>query len=515
MLDLDTATKSELDDVMAECYKSHKVTAKVLFPERFDLPFSEKIHDPIFEILDDDSIKKAAVAAPRGTGKTSIVSLAAPARNILFRESKYIVPVSCSSTLAEQQSENLKDELLTNPLINKIFGNMKSKDFSKEQWVADNAWDGWRHGTCVMPRGAGQQIRGLLFRGSRPDIILVDDLEDPEKLDSETQRWKKRKWFFADLMKCVARYKKDWRIIVLGTVLHEDSLINRLLEDPAWESVSLELCDENLHSNWQEFMTDDMVRDEYDEAQRQGVIDVFFRENRNIVQSPESAGFHSNQFKYYEEKDFKLNTDPEVINVVLVDPSKTVKMNSAETGIVGIGVNLKTNAIFIRDAVGAKLHPDEVYDETFKMAERINAVAIGVEVTGLEEFITYPFKNEMISRGLNYQFIELKARGGAGGRGEGKKMRVRALVPFYRKGLVYHNRSVCAPLEAQLLSFPRAQRWDLMDAAAYIVEMLEEGLMYFSTVYDEAEEESPDDVEREFRQLEAEYDTPLPIPQVI
>jgi hypothetical protein len=47
-------------------------------------------------------------------------------------------------------------------------------------------------------------------------------------------------------------------------------------------------------------------------------------------------------------------------------------------------------------------------------------------------------------------------------------------------------------LEQQLLMFPRSALWDLMDAEAYIIEMLELGERYFSppdfnTADDEAE----------------------------
>lgn len=510
MIELSTASSNDLKDILADCFNSTAVLAKTLFPERFELPFAEKIHNKIFEIIDDWSIQRCAIAAPRGCGKTSITNLVVPARNILFRESKYIVPVSCTSTQAVQQSESLKYELMTNEDIVRLFGSMKSGEFSKEQWRAENGWtpEGSNRvfpGTGVMPRGAGQQIRGLLYLGFRPDLIIVDDLEDPENIDSEEMRLKKRRWFFADLCKAIARYKKDWRIIVLGTILHQDSLIARLLEDPDWESVTLELCDDNLKSNWPEFMSDKEIKREYDEAKRQGMIDVFYRENRNMAVSKETAGFKAEYFKYYEEGEEDLNNDPNSVTVVIIDPAKTVKMESAETGIVGWTCNMLNQKMYVRDCIGEKLYPDQVYDEALKMAERLNAQAIGIEVTSLEEFILQPFKNEMLRRGLHFEVIELKARGGQGGKGKGKEMRVRSLVYVYRQGLVYHNESACVALESQLLSFPHAKRWDLMDAAAYIIEILEKGLMYMSPK--EGEEESADSIEAEYLALEKTYDS--------
>ena len=141
----------EVRDLMAQCFASTKVASKVLFPERFWLPFSA-LHNEIFKILDDDSIQMAAIAAPRGFGKTTIDTITHPAKRILFREKKFIVPISATATKAIMDGENLKRELMTNHMIQRLFGSMKSESFSKEQWITQS-------GTMVMPRGAGQQIR--------------------------------------------------------------------------------------------------------------------------------------------------------------------------------------------------------------------------------------------------------------------------------------------------------------------------------------------------------------------
>jgi len=123
----------------------------------------------------------------------------------------------------------------------------------------------------------------------------------------------------------------------------------------------------------------------------------------------------------------------------------------------------------------------------------LNARAVGVEVTSLNEFIVQPIKNEMSKRGQFFELIELKARGK-------KEERIASLVPYYRQGYIYHNSACCGGLEAQLLGFPRSKMWDIMDAAAYVIEMLELGDRYF----DSPEEENSED---EFAELE--YDAPI------
>jgi hypothetical protein len=259
-------------------------------------------------------------------------------------------------------------------------------------------------------------------------------------------------------------------------------------------------------------MSDEDVLKEWIEHQNAGQTDVFFRELRNLPISTKDSSFRKEYFHYYnipfggakKEGDLTL-TDVDIQNdrhietVVILDPAKTVKIHSAESAIVGIGIDINNAKLYIRDIVSKKMYPDEIYQELFGMAIRLNAKVIGVEETSLNEFIRQPIKNEMFKRGKFFELIWLKARGGMK-----KELRIKELVPFYRMGYVYHNASCASTrqLEGQLLMFPRSALWDIMDCTAYIVELLELGERYFSP-----SDQDPTDPEAEFKELE--YDKPL------
>lgn len=476
------------------CMRSVEVCSKTLFPERFTLPFSD-LHREIFRILDDDSIKLAAIAAPRGFGKTSIVNIAYPAQQILFNKRKFIVQTSNTATQAVLQSENLKRELLTNREISDLFGPMKSDTFSKEMWVTQT-------GTMVLPRGAGQQVRGLLHDKDRPDLIILDDVEDSETVLNPEQRKKLKEWFFADVMNSIARSKSDWRVIVIGTILHEDSLLANLLEDSNFTSIQLSICDDHYRSNWPDFITDSGVRALADSYAVQGLLDVFYREYRNIPVAREDASFTQEMMHSYDADTNKEHKNQDTEYVVIVDPAKTVKMQSDFSAIVGIGFNPTVPKIYIHDVIAERLYPDEVYEHAFAMADRLGARAIGLEVTSLNEFITYPFQTAMQKRGKFYELVELKARGD-------KIQRIRALAPFYRLGLIWHNSVIKHLIEAQLLNFPRSKRLDIMDAEAYCIEMFSLGSRIFQPdmTQDEVDAIATGTVFDEFKNLV--YDPPL------
>ena len=345
----------------------------------------------------------------------------------------------------------------------------------------------------VMPRGAGQQIRGLLFHRYRPDLIVCDDLETSEGVRSEEQREKLWDWFLEDVCNSVDRGSKDWKIIVVGTVLHEDSLLVRLLEDPEWASVQLSICDDDLNSNWPDFIPTSEVKALHESFKRKGKLDSFYREYRNIPVSTEDATFKQEYFKTYDEGNLRASgEDRNFANVVIIDPAKTVKMHSADSAIVGVGVDRESQKIYFRDCVAGKFYPDELYDHAFDMVKRLNARILAIEVTSLNEFIVQPIKNEMRLRNLHPIFMELKARAK-------KEDRIAGLVPYYRQGFVYHNASVSGGLETQLMSFPRSRRLDIMDAFAYIIEIMELDQYYFDPINPEDE-----DIEAEYDDLENE-----------
>lgn len=508
----------QVTQILSACSVSTRMVAKTFFPERFHLPFAEAIHGPIFDLIDGPD-QKVAIAAPRGFGKTSTVALALIARWILFRHAAFIVYINKSHDAASLQTENLRRELVTNRAIKQFFGSVHTRDageefeesFSKKAWVA--------YDTMVWPRGAGQQVRGVLYKNSRPGLFVIDDLEDPDLISNEENRKKWFEWLYADVVKAVPRIgplAKSWKIVYIDTLKHEDSVLQKLLDSDEWKSVRLEACDDNFKSTAPNFISDADIEKEWQAHVDVGQTDVFFRELRNLPISTKDSAFRQEFFKYYNippERNFKegvdlkvtdaeLQNDRNIETVVLVDPAKTAKMSSADSAIMAIGIDLSSSRLMIRDCVAEKLHPDELYDVAFDMAIRTGAKVIGVETTGLEEFIKQPFKNAMFHKGVFFELVWLKARGGAGNE-KGKTLRIRELVPYYRQGFIYHNAScqTIKKLEQQLLMYPRSKLWDLMDVEAYIIEMLELGERYFSPT------EDPTDVEAEYKDLD--YDDPV------
>ena len=511
--------KDTLKDVLYDCLTSSKAMANVFFKHHCYRPFGAA-HDPIFETLDNDKIHRALIVCPRGWGKTTLAGLIFPAKKILFRDVNYIVYISATVTKAINDLQTLAAELQTNDTIKKLFGNVKGvrwAEGSGELVVNVLGKD-----IYIDAKGAGSQIRGLKHGQYRPDLYIIDDLEDKETVMNEERRDKLKRWFFSDVLN--SEDLQGARVVMMGTLLHEDSLVANILDEEKWESnfdeleekkwfasekfvsVRIEACDDKFNSTWPEYMPSERIKAKALAYEKRGMLDEFYRELRNLIVPTQGATFSQQYFKYYKEDWQELR---KIDNVVIVDPAKTTNLVSADSAITGVGFDGAKNKIYFRDCFRGKLHPEQIYKEACDMADRLDTYVVGIEVTSLNEFITYPFRAYIATRKKHYELVELKARGK-------KEERIKALSPFYRLGCIYHNedQAIRGPLEAQLLVFPNGKLVDVIDSFAYCVEMFDLGERLFSIQPDDENETDPFKKakmqEDEFETLKSgDYDKPF------
>ena len=117
------------------------------------------------------------------------------------------------------------------------------------------------------------------------------------------------------------------------------------------------------HDELPEFMTDDDIGELVKRFKIHGKLDVFYREYMNIPAATEDASFQSKHFQDYWEGSQEFQDEiPEIENIILADPAKTAKMQSADSAIIGVGINLKRRKIYIRECLRGKMYPDEFFN---------------------------------------------------------------------------------------------------------------------------------------------------------
>src|SRR5438093_218558 len=175
--------------------------------------------------------EQCTIAAPRGNAKSTAFTHDYVLAEVLFRSSEYVVLVGANEEMAIEHLGDITRELEENDDLRDAFGIVGFETAAKTDIIV-NCNDG--HQFRIIARGSGQKMRGRKWKGKRPGLIVCDDLEEDEQTENKDRREKFRKWFYRALKPCL---RKGGKIRIHGTILHEDSLLMRLMKDPTWKTL--------------------------------------------------------------------------------------------------------------------------------------------------------------------------------------------------------------------------------------------------------------------------------------
>lgn len=196
------------------------VEFKGLFPNHLTSK-SPPFHNEI--LLDIPKGGKQADAAPRGFAKSTVTDVIGCAWLSVNSFYHFILIISDTYTQAKMQLGSLKNELETNEWINWLYGDVKGDVWGEDRIIVKGQ-DG---DVMIMALGAGMKIRGLKFRQYRPELAIIDDLENSEMVYSAERRAKLERWFNFDLMPALAVPKN---VVYLGTILHYNALLKKVID---------------------------------------------------------------------------------------------------------------------------------------------------------------------------------------------------------------------------------------------------------------------------------------------
>lgn len=171
-----------------------------------------------------------AGAAPRGSAKSTFATVIKPIHDICYGLEKFIIIASATEDQASGKVKDIRRELLDNDLLRYIYGDFfRNKKVSETQYVATCQG----HSTMVMALGAGTEVRGARFGPHRPSKIVCDDVEDSDEVHNQEIREKVERWYFEVISKLG---NEETNIEFIGTVLHKDALLVKILKNPAYTS---------------------------------------------------------------------------------------------------------------------------------------------------------------------------------------------------------------------------------------------------------------------------------------
>lgn len=461
-----------------EYFEQHEIKfGKHYFPNHF------RDESPSFhlKLLEEQRINRFfAVQAPRGSAKSTILGFLLPAHRIIFKKKKFIIIVQNTYKKAVGTLEGIKDEIRFNQRIKWDFGITLGKDAEGDTIFAHP--DGFR--TRVLCKGVEQigSVRGERFGAWRPDLIIGDDMEDDEMVKSQERRQSLKDLYDNALIP--AGDIKNLEVIIIGTILHDDSLMAELVSQDRYTEyrklfyIARYKENDEILSLWPERWT----VAELDEIER-NKPESFAKE----MQGDPSSG----TMETIRREDFR-NWRIENGNAVLIDGDGIInarwdlKVCRAAVGIdlaweekkgsdfaaIVPGLITPANDLLVDDYIQKKgLRPDEFEEICYNLNAKYETltgkrVQFGFEKAKLEKVMKWFLKEAMKRRGKFLWFKDI-----AWGTQDKIERIMFRIANRYTQHSVYHKKGM-GDLENQLVRLRSAAHDDLADALAMLPEML-------------------------------------------
>ena len=409
-----------------------------------------EFHKDIYSVYEDTSIKKIAIGAPRGHAKSTITDLVYLAWVVCTQKAHFVLLISDTYSQSVLFLDAVKGELESNEKLKAFYGHLSSKKWSEGEIVANDV--------MVKSLGAGMKVRGLKFREFRPDLIICDDLENDEAVENKDRREKFERWFTGALLPSMA---KDARVIVIGTILHFDSLLAKLL-DPTkysgWYKKTYRAIND-WGALWPEHLSLEELEEIKQEYISQGQVFLFYQEYQNDPVSSEFQKFKLEKIKYYEDGDLVTK---DFRTYITIDRSYSLEKTADFTAIVVVSVD-KENKWYIRMAERFKGTEKDIIEKIFDLHSYFHPELFGIEQKAFKYTLKPALDDEMRKRNAFFKCIELKDLG------RGKNVRIEGLIPRFESGSVLLKRDQTDLID-ELIKFPKGVHDDLIDALAYQLE---------------------------------------------
>ena len=428
--------------------------------------------------------KFVAIAAPRGHAKSTAVTLGYGLSTLLFRERKFMLLVSDTESQASLFLGTFKQELQDNDELIDLF-RIKRSENGLVKFVKDSETDiivecEDGHKFRIIAKGAEQKLRGLIWNGSRPDIIMCDDMENDELVMNKERRDKMRRWFKGALLPC----RSDNGIIrIVGTILHNDSLLESFMPNDSdkmtqrvglktfttrksmWKAVKYRAHNEDFSDLlWPSKKSAEEFKMMYNEAVRDGTTDIYSQEYLNVPLDESVTFFKKGDFLATTQEDRQMKMHHYVTADLAISESE--KADYSVFILAGVDEN---KIIHIKDVIRERLDCRQIVDNLLFMNQVYDPEAVGIEDMQVSKSIGPFLREEMIKNNNYLSLVPLKHGG------KDKITRSRSIQARMRAHSVKFNKEAdWYPIfENECLTFPRGKHDDQVDAFAYLGLMLD------------------------------------------
>jgi len=261
--------------------------------------------------------RNVMIAGPREHTKSTSLNHAWGMAAGLFEICPFQFKVSRTYELACEKLQQAKVTLTDNEKIKHVFGFRRFVKDTENDFIAEFT-SGYQMRMYAL--GMEQKVRGKSWGTNRPNLILGDDMEDDEQVESMSRRDKAMKWFMRVLLPVGGRHTLNR---VVGTILHQDSILMRITRLSDWKWRIDSACDETVSAEsilWPQMFSQARLLKLKQSFIDAGDLAGFNMEYRNVARDATSGFFRPEDFPpipedcdrqrltYYVGSDFAIST---------------------------------------------------------------------------------------------------------------------------------------------------------------------------------------------------------------
>jgi hypothetical protein len=424
-------------------------------------------HPSTWEYMTRVSVEQVAIALPRGHAKTTLAKLAA-VWYLLFTPFRFIIYVSNTHTVAAEACRDIMNYIRSDNFVS-VFGLVEfevmqdQKGFYKFRLRYIDAAGQVKEKYCILKAlGAGQQIRGLNIDNTRPQLAIVDDLEDNDNTATPLMIKGLSAWFFGPFAKALSRQHR--KIIYIGNMLSNKSLLYDFCENAQdWHSLRYGCLLGNGEPLWPDMWSLEKIKADYESYRRRNLLHLWFAEMMNLPIAEGNLLIDGDDIPYAPP----MIPGEQTAAFITIDPAISDKTWADQCAIVVHA--LSPNGYWqIAEVVAGRFQLNEVFWLIVELSAKWQTRVVGIEQAGFQMALKFLFETLSAVHHQYFDIVEIPHKNQA------KVQRLAVWCSFLRKKEWVLNEGEYVITE-QLLSFDpmkKANRDDIIDACSMGVVMI-------------------------------------------
>jgi hypothetical protein len=333
---------------------------------------------------------KYALGIPRGFAKTILLKLYV-VWLVLFSDRQFILIV-CNTEMHAFNFLSDVAEMLSGRNIVNLFGDWRANmgDTDTKQ-IKKFSFRG--RNIIIAAIGAGSSPRGLNINFVRPDIVIMDDMQNRDEAKNEDIAKEQMQWMLGTLMK--ACHPQRCVFMFVGNMYpFEGSILRKLKHSKSWISLITGAILADGDSIWPEHRTLNDLLEELATDEEQGHPEIFYAEVMNDEEAGTVSGIDVSRIATVPEL---LTPDFAQGGFIIIDPSLK-KKKSDDTAI---GAVLVFDGIpILWEVVSERLDPGQTIQQAMFLCMKYGMQLVTVESVAYQSSLIFWFDKTLRDLGI-------------------------------------------------------------------------------------------------------------------